>query len=143
MNSSLFTGKQKKRGECSSSALGKMMRIVLRIGGFRGDWQFSHRRNQTEIRAARRTLHACKSHGGFRSGVAMIFFRAEQTDAISVTGVTDFNRDSLVAWNFLFNRLNHAAFAAFRTAGCDDLLVDDVITAGFDLARFGVVVSAM
>ena len=73
----------------------------------------------------------------------MIFFRAEQTDAISVTGVTDFHRDSLVAWNFLFDRLNHAAFAAFRTAGCDDLLGDDVITAGFDLARFGVVVGAM
>lgn len=141
VNSSLFTEKQKKRGECSSSALGKMMGIVLRIGGFCRDGQFSHCRNQTEIRAARRTLHACKSHGGFRSGAAMIFFRAEQTDAFGVTGVINFHRDRLVPGNFLFDRLNHSAFTAFRTAGCDDLLCDDVVTAGSDLARFGVVVS--
>jgi hypothetical protein len=60
-----FYGKTKKRGECSSTALGKMMGIVLRIGGFCSEWQFSHGWDQTEIRASNRTLNACNAHGGF------------------------------------------------------------------------------
>ena len=92
--------------------------------------------------AADGALGAGHVHGFFGSGAAAILFGAIQASAFAA-GDFDFLGHGLVAGHLLLDGLDHAAFAAFRTAGCDDLLVDDVITAGFDLARFGVVVSAM
>ena len=56
--------------------------------------------------------------------------------------VTDFSGDRFVMRNFFLDGLHHSALATFRITGRDDLLGNDVITAGFHLACFGAVSGA-
>ena len=106
------------------------------------EWEHSHRWNQAQIRTTDGTLHAGHPHGGFRSGAAAIFLGAVVAGA-DATRNADLFGDGLIPWNPLFDGLDHAAFAAFRVAGCHHFLGDNIVVAGFHLAGLGAITGAL
>lgn len=101
-----------------------------------------HRWYKTDVRATDWTLSAGQLACRFGSGAAAIFFWAKETHA-RAAGNPGFLGHGFVAWHFFFDRLDHAALAAFGIAGGDDLLGDDVIAAGFHLACLGAVAGGL
>ena len=116
------------------------LQIVLEIRRSGSDWL--HGWHETDVWAADWALSAGQLAGRFGGGAAAIFFRAKKAHAGSA-GNSGFLGDGFVAWNFFFDRLDHAALAAFGIAGGDDLLGDDVIAAGFHLACLGAVAGGL
>ena len=116
------------------------LQIVLETRRSGSDWL--HGWHETDVRAADRALSTSQLAGRFGGGAAAIFFRAKKAHAGSA-GNPGFLGDGFVAWNFFFDRLDHAALAAFGIAGGDDLLGDDVIAAGFHLACLGAVAGGL
>ncbi len=135
MNSSLFPvfgGNEKARGVMLSSA-------PLEMGDRNGSGsKWFHGRDQADVRAADSALGSGHAHRRFRGGAAAVLFRAEEADA-GTTGNADLLGDRLVAWDLLFNGLDHSAFTALGITAGDNLFGDDVVAASLHLAGFSAV----
>lgn len=83
--------------------------------------------------AANSTLSCCHHDRFLGSGSAAILFRAVVAGALAAWDADLFS-DGLVAMNTLFLSLSHATFGAVSNM---HIFLNDVVFAGFDLARFG------
>lgn len=104
----------------------------MKIGLFS---EFFHRRNESDIWAASRTLGGGHFDGAFRGGATAILFRAVIAGALLARNLHFFGHGFVARDSFLY-RLNHAAFAAGV-----NFFSNRVVVTGFDLMCLGSVAS--
>lgn len=123
-------GKQRSAGGNASPRFIQILAILSELWRER-----PHRWNETDIRAADRALSGDHGEILLRGRAAAVFLWAVEAYAILARNACRLG-NSFIAWNLLFNRFSHAAFAAL--GACVNFLVNGVV-AICDLDGFGTI----